>query len=195
MDVDIALWEEKIMQFKVKSESEDTLCVIPDPDVLKRPHVIIPLADLTPEFIHPVKKKSLRTVALELCGENFMSYFPVVDILNANDNKLPLPIASGHLSESTNGTVDIMKVENGLIPSKCDHHVALVTGAAKRLGACITTKLHNLGYNVMIHYNTSQDEAILLSRKLNRYDNCVTLIELFGLFHTPRYRRILFRRI
>ena len=158
MDIDIALWNEKIVQFKVTSDSEDIHCVIPDPDVLKQPHVIIPLADLTPEFIHPVEKKSLRTVALELCGKNFMSYFPTVYIREENNEKLSLPVMNGAL-------------ENGRIPSTNDRHVALVTGAAKRLGACIATKLHDLGYSVMIHYNTSQDGATSLSRKLNRYDN------------------------
>lgn len=180
MDIDIALWDGEIMQFKVKSASEDIYCVIPDPDVLKRPHVIIPLADLTPEFIHPVEKKSLRTVASELCGKNFMTYFPTVDIREANNENLSLPVINGDL-------------ENERKLSTSDHHVALVTGAAKRLGARIATKLHDLGYNVMIHYNTSQDEAASLSRKLNRYDNCIAFTELFAFScHATRRRPLFF---
>ena len=46
--------------------------------------------------------------------------------------------------------------------------VALVTGSAKRLGACIARKLHASGYRVVIHYNKSQAEASNLLRELNR---------------------------
>ena len=46
--------------------------------------------------------------------------------------------------------------------------VALVTGAAKRLGACIVRKLHASGYRVVINYNKSQAEANDLWGELNR---------------------------
>lgn len=45
--------------------------------------------------------------------------------------------------------------------------VALITGAAKRLGAQTTKHLHSLGFDVVIHYNNSAHEAELLCSKLN----------------------------
>jgi len=44
---------------------------------------------------------------------------------------------------------------------------ALVTGAAKRIGAAIATGLHEAGANVAIHYYSSQAEAEALVAKLN----------------------------
>lgn len=44
---------------------------------------------------------------------------------------------------------------------------ALITGGAKRIGAAITNLLHQHGFNVIIHYHTSQAEADKLSHTLN----------------------------
>ncbi len=45
--------------------------------------------------------------------------------------------------------------------------VALVTGAAKRLGAATASLLHHRGANVLIHYHTSEFAAMELVDKLN----------------------------
>lgn len=45
--------------------------------------------------------------------------------------------------------------------------VALITGAAKRIGAEIATHLHTLGYQLIVHYRTSCKEAEALAAKLN----------------------------
>src|SRR3970282_1493718 len=44
---------------------------------------------------------------------------------------------------------------------------ALVTGAAKRVGAAIARALHGAGANVAIHYFTSAKEAEALATELN----------------------------
>ncbi len=49
-----------------------------------------------------------------------------------------------------------------------ENKVALVTGAAKRIGAAIATALHQQGMNVVIHYHHSKQEAEALCLKLNR---------------------------
>jgi len=69
--------------------------------------------------------------------------------------------------------------------------VALVTGAAKRIGAEICETLHAEGANVVIHYRSSADEATKLAARLNsvrsnsaftfgadliKSENCVKLI-------------------
>lgn len=43
----------------------------------------------------------------------------------------------------------------------------LITGGAKRVGACICRELHAQGANLMIHYNTSKQEAKALQAELN----------------------------
>jgi pteridine reductase len=43
----------------------------------------------------------------------------------------------------------------------------LVTGGAKRVGAAIVRRLHAAGANIVIHYRSSQDEALALRAELN----------------------------
>ncbi len=52
--------------------------------------------------------------------------------------------------------------------------VALITGAAKRIGAVIAQHLHQAGADIIIHYRSSADDAIILQKKLNaiRADSC-----------------------
>lgn len=45
--------------------------------------------------------------------------------------------------------------------------VAFVTGGAKRIGAAILKKLHQENFNVIIHYNNSENEAKSLAANLN----------------------------
>lgn len=50
------------------------------------------------------------------------------------------------------------------------HHnspVALITGAARRIGACLARRLHQQGYRVLVHYNRSQGDAERLASELN----------------------------
>ena len=47
------------------------------------------------------------------------------------------------------------------------HKVALVTGAAKRIGAEISKTLHEAGMNVVLHYNASEDAVVTLCDELN----------------------------
>ncbi len=44
----------------------------------------------------------------------------------------------------------------------------LVTGAARRVGAEICLHLASKGYNILIHYYTSRDEALMLASKCER---------------------------
>ncbi len=60
---------------------------------------------------------------------------------------------------------------------KNTHKTALITGAARRIGAEIATLLHSAEINVVIHYNTSKKEAEELCATLNkkRAHSAVTL--------------------
>jgi len=58
-----------------------------------------------------------------------------------------------------------------------DGKVALVTGAARRIGAVIATTLHAAGARVVIHYRGSETEARELSEQLNaeRHDSAIAV--------------------
>jgi pteridine reductase len=45
--------------------------------------------------------------------------------------------------------------------------VILVTGAARRIGAAIVTRLHENGARVAIHYRSSEDDSMQLAQRLN----------------------------
>lgn len=55
--------------------------------------------------------------------------------------------------------------------------VALITGAAKRIGAEITRQLHQQNYNVVIHYHQSETAALALADELNqtRYNSAICI--------------------
>jgi pteridine reductase len=46
--------------------------------------------------------------------------------------------------------------------------VALITGAARRIGAEIARTLHAAGMNIIIHYNASEEEAVECCNQLNK---------------------------
>jgi pteridine reductase len=52
-------------------------------------------------------------------------------------------------------------------PNSLENHVALITGAARRIGAAIARTLHAQGANVAIHYRGSAEEAADLTDELN----------------------------
>jgi pteridine reductase len=47
----------------------------------------------------------------------------------------------------------------------------LITGASKRIGACTAKKFHDAGFNVIVHYNNSAQEAKALVSKFNTIRN------------------------
>ena len=54
---------------------------------------------------------------------------------------------------------------------------ALITGAAKRIGATVARRLHREGANVAVHYFRSSEPAEALARELNalRPDSAMTV--------------------
>ena len=52
--------------------------------------------------------------------------------------------------------------------------IAVVTGAAQRIGAAIAQELHTAGFDIALHYRSSQDAAQALAEKLcdDRADSC-----------------------
>jgi len=55
---------------------------------------------------------------------------------------------------------------------------ALITGAARRVGATIVRKLHTAGANIVLHYRSSGEDAEALARELNEVrPNSVVQVE------------------
>ncbi|MDD9857792.1 MAG: pteridine reductase [Gammaproteobacteria bacterium] len=62
-----------------------------------------------------------------------------------------------------------------------NHKAALITGGARRIGACIARALHGAGFNVALHCRRSQSDARALADELNaarRDSACVLAADL-----------------
>lgn len=72
---------------------------------------------------------------------------------------------------------------------------ALITGAAKRIGASIAQHLHHAGMNIIIHHNTSEKEALALTDTLNntRTDSAIAIQA--DLEHVETYRHLIERAV
>lgn len=57
--------------------------------------------------------------------------------------------------------------EHVMQKNQLDGKVALITGAARRIGAEIAKTLHEQGMNIVLHYNVSEEEAVILANDLN----------------------------
>jgi 2-amino-4-hydroxy-6-hydroxymethyldihydropteridine diphosphokinase len=57
IDIDIVLFNRDLIQLQGRR--------IPDPEVLERPFVAIPLAEIAPEYVHPETGQSLMEIAKE----------------------------------------------------------------------------------------------------------------------------------
>ncbi len=55
LDLDIALFGDRVIN--------DPRLTVPDPDILTRAHVALPLADLAPEWVHPSTGQTLAQIA------------------------------------------------------------------------------------------------------------------------------------
>lgn len=62
IDLDIALWDGGVVEDAAES------LVVPDPDILRWPHVAVPLADVAPLWVHPVDGRTLAAIAAGLGG-------------------------------------------------------------------------------------------------------------------------------
>ena len=60
IDLDIALWNDAVMEYGDKTGR------IPDPDITRFAHVARPLADIAPDYQHPVSAVSLGDIAASL---------------------------------------------------------------------------------------------------------------------------------
>ncbi|HLV36410.1 MAG TPA: 2-amino-4-hydroxy-6-hydroxymethyldihydropteridine diphosphokinase [Spirillospora sp.] len=60
IDLDISLWNNEVLDYGEKPWH------IPDPDITRFAHVIVPLAEIAPDYIHPETGQTLAEIARQL---------------------------------------------------------------------------------------------------------------------------------
>jgi pteridine reductase len=63
--------------------------------------------------------------------------------------------------------LDTSKKPEAIVSESKEQRVALITGAAKRVGAAIARRLHREGFAIAIHYRASKAQAESLANELN----------------------------
>jgi len=63
IDLDIALYGDLILD-----DPQDQI-TIPDPEIVTRAHIALPLADLASDFVHPVDGRTLAEIAAQFAGQ------------------------------------------------------------------------------------------------------------------------------
>jgi 2-amino-4-hydroxy-6-hydroxymethyldihydropteridine diphosphokinase len=57
IDLDISLWNDEVFEYGEKPWR------VPDPDIMRFAHVVVPLAEIAPDYIHPIEKVTLAEIA------------------------------------------------------------------------------------------------------------------------------------
>lgn len=69
IDLDLVLFNEDCLRLLHRE--------IPDPDILTRPFVAVPLAEIAPDYVHPATGRTLREIADELSRPEFCAEPPL----------------------------------------------------------------------------------------------------------------------
>lgn len=72
-----------------------------------------------------------------------------------------------------------------------NHKVVLITGAARRIGACIAEVFHENDYNVIVHYCHSKSDAQTLVTKLNQYRENSAIAMYADLDNPSHYEKLI----
>jgi len=63
LDLDVVLYGSEVLGLTIEYEDGSSELILPDPDVTQHAHVALPLADLDPDFVHPVTGETLGEIA------------------------------------------------------------------------------------------------------------------------------------
>lgn len=73
IDLDISLWDDAVFEYGEKPWR------VPDPDILRFAHVAIPLAEIAPDYIHPVEQMTLSEIAARFDAQSFERFSLLFD--------------------------------------------------------------------------------------------------------------------
>jgi 2-amino-4-hydroxy-6-hydroxymethyldihydropteridine diphosphokinase len=62
IDIDLSLFNEDVLDFDGHR--------VPDPDIVKRPFVAIPLAEVDPDYVHPIERRRLIDIAAKWTSDS-----------------------------------------------------------------------------------------------------------------------------
>jgi 2-amino-4-hydroxy-6-hydroxymethyldihydropteridine diphosphokinase len=65
IDLDISLWNDEVFDYGEKPWH------VPDRDIVRFAHVALPLAEIAPEYVHPVEKVPLNVIAGRFSSDQF----------------------------------------------------------------------------------------------------------------------------
>ncbi len=71
IDLDVALYGDLVL------DDPEGRITLPDPDILTRAHVALPLADLAPGFVHPTTGHTLAEIAARLASQPGITIHPL----------------------------------------------------------------------------------------------------------------------
>lgn len=74
IDLDISLWNHEVLEYGEKP------WLIPDPDILRFAHVVIPLAEIAPDYLHPVEQVTLIAIAARFDSTTFQHSALPIDL-------------------------------------------------------------------------------------------------------------------
>lgn len=72
IDLDLVLFNDQVLRVGRR--------VVPDPELLARPHLALPLAEVAPNYIHPQTGQRLDQIAAGLAGQGGIRKRPEVDL-------------------------------------------------------------------------------------------------------------------
>lgn len=107
IDLDIVLFDSMV------GEAEGH--PIPDPDLLTHPHVAIPLAEVAPDYVHPITRDTLKSIAdaLDARGVRVRND---MDLRALAGRVTPVIMTIGHSTRSGDDFVDLLRVHGvGLV--------------------------------------------------------------------------------
>jgi 7,8-dihydro-6-hydroxymethylpterin-pyrophosphokinase len=77
IDLDIVLYGEHVLGLVIEHSDGQTEMIIPARDTLMHAYVALPLADLAPDFVHPLTGETLGQIAARFVADPRISHYPM----------------------------------------------------------------------------------------------------------------------